>query len=1005
MSYNFPEEENRILKFWQDNKIFEKTLEKTKKSKNFVFYDGPPFATGTPHYGHLLQSAIKDAIPRYKTMQGFYVARQWGWDCHGLPIENIVEKNLGTKSKKEIVQMGVKKFNDLCREQIFTFIHEWEKMIPRFGRWADMDNPYRTMDFEYMQSEWWAFKELYKKGLVYEDYRSMHICPRCETTLSQGEVADGYKDVKDLSVTAKFKVKNPEKLNLSENAYLLAWTTTPWTLPGNVALAIGKDIDYIFLTISAGRDAELKISGDTIEEIHSRAGDNFIFSKDYFGKINPRYLVEKGYDIFEIKNDILRFYSSEDIKNEIVSKYGCKIIKGKDLVGLEYEPLFDFYAKNESLKNRENGWKVYAADFVKTEDGTGIVHVAPAFGADDMALGKKENLPFVQHVKMDGTFEPETGEFAGLDLKPRAKDKPEEIREADLKIVKSLEKNGLLFSHEKYEHSYPHCWRCDTALLNYATGSWFVAVEKIKHKLLKTAKKINWSPAHIKKGRFGQWLGGARDWSISRQRFWANTIPVWRCERCKKEEVFASAKELEKSSGVLVNDFHKDVVDEVTFVCKCGGVMKRVSDVLDTWFDSGSVPFATHRPIPADFIGEAQDQTRAWFYYQHVLAGALFSKEAFKNCIVTGIVQAEDGKKMSKKLKNYPDPTMVIEKYGADAVRFYILSSPVVEAENLSFSEKGVDEIAKKNISRMQNVLAFYRLYENGTKAGCTSRNILDKWILARLEELLKKTTEGYESYKIDMATRPVAEFIEDLSIWYVRRSRGRFKEESQDKAAALITLRYVLHQLAQIIAPAMPFLAEYIFQSVKEKDEPESVHLTSWPEQNKKMVDKDLEEKMDEVRFIVNLALAERIVQSRMVKQPLASLKIKNNKLKIKGENELLDLIKDEVNVKEILFDSKIGKEVELDINLTEDLKKEAIERETFRYFNSFRKEMGLTPNIYVTGSASTMSVINSDDFSKKIKSSSHQKIEKIEELGPEFKVKEVEINGKKEYIALKIK
>lgn len=908
--FNFPEEENKILKFWQENKIFEKSLEKTKKQKAFVFYDGPPFATGTPHYGHLLQSAIKDAIPRYKTMQGFYVPRQWGWDCHGLPIENIVEKEIGTKSKKEILEMGVKKFNDLCRARIFTFMHEWEKMIPQFGRWADMEHPYRTMDFEYMQAEWWAFKELHKKGLIYEDYRSMHICPRCETTLSQGEVAEGYKDVKDLSATAKFKIKNPEKIGLTGNVYLLAWTTTPWTLPGNVALAVGEKIKYVLV-------------------------ENCILAE------------ERVKDIFAEKE--------YKIQKEFL---------GKDLIGLDYEPLFDYYFKNENLKNKENGWKVYVANFVNTEDGTGIVHIAPAFGADDMELSKKENLPFVQHVKMDGIFKPETEKFAGLDLKPRAKDKPEEIRESDLTIVKYLEEAGLLFEYKKYEHPYPHCWRCETALLNYATSSWFVAVEKIKSKLLKTAKKINWVPSHIKEGRFGQWLEGARDWSISRQRFWANTIPVWRCEKCKKEIVFDSAEELKKTSGVKVVDLHKDVVDQVSFNCSCGGKMSRVSDVLDTWFDSGSVPFATKRPIPADFIGEAQDQTRAWFYYQHVLVGALFGKEAFKNCIVTGIVLAEDGKKMSKKLKNYPDPSEVLQKYGADAVRFYMLSSPVVQADNLLFSETSVDEIVKKNMGRLYNVLAFYQLYQDNTKAGNNSKNILDVWILSRLNQLIKNITEGYENYRVDLATRPLTDFIDDFSVWYLRRSRERFKEDSEDKASALTTLRYVLNSVSLVMSPAMPFFAEKIYQDTKTEDMPESVHLCNWPKIDKNKINKKLEEKMEEVRKIVNLALAERVAAGIKVKQPLSVLKIKNVKSKIKNDVGLLDLIKDEVNIKEIIFDDEIDREVELDLNINEELKEEGALRDIIRQVQGKRKEENLKPenkiSVKISADSNLAKIIN---------------------------------------------
>ncbi len=892
MAFNFPEEEKKILEFWNDKQIFQKSLEKTKGAKPFVFYDGPPFATGKPHYGHLLQSVIKDAIPRYKTMRGFYVERQWGWDCHGLPIENIVEKELGTKSKKDIVAMGVKKFNDLCRQRIFTFICEWEKVIPRFGRWADMEHPYRTMDFEYMQGEWWAFKQLYDKGLIYEDYRSMHICPRCETTLSQGEVADGYKDIKDLSVTVKFELlKEP-------GTYFLAWTTTPWTLPGNVALAVGEDIEY----------AKVKSENSY-----------FILAKNRVADV----MGEKPYQIIEVW-------------------------PGKKLVGLEYKPLFNYYAGDEKLENRQNGWKVYVADFITDQEGTGIAHEAPTFGADDWSLLKKVNLPFVQHIKMDGTMKPEVKDFAGMDLKPRAKNKPEEIREADLAVVKFLEEKGLVFSHEKYEHPYPHCWRCDTALLNYATSSWFVAVEKIKPKLLKTAKKINWSPEHIKEGRFGQWLAGARDWSISRQRFWADTIPVWRCEQCKAQQVFASAEELQKASGVLINDLHKDVVDEVTFTCSCGGQMRRIADVLDTWFDSGSVPFATKRPMPADFIGEAQDQTRAWFYYMHVLAGALFNKEAFKNCIVTGIIVGEDGKKLSKKLQNYPDPMVMMEKYGADALRFYILSSPVVQSENLLFLEKGVDEVVKKNLGRLQNVLVFYELYQDGTSASDKSKHVLDRWILVRLEELFQQSTEGYESYQLYEATRPLTDFIDDLSVWYLRRSRERFKEEGQDKKNALATLRYVLYQLSLIMAPAMPFFAEYLFAAVREITDQESVHLEQWPN-IKGHDDSDLKTAMNEARNIVSAALAQRTLKGIKVRQPLASLKVKGKKVKgkkVKGlQDELLDIIKDEVNVKEIIFDEAMEHLVELDLEITPELKEEGMVREVVRALQDMRKEQGLKP------------------------------------------------------------
>jgi isoleucyl-tRNA synthetase len=945
MAYNFNEEEKKILDGWNSQNIFEKSLEQTKKGKPFVFYDGPPFATGTPHYGHLLQSVIKDAIPRYKTMNGFYVERQWGWDCHGLPIENIVEKEIGSKSKKDILKIGVKAFNDLCRKQIFSYIGEWERIIPRFGRWADMKHPYRTMDFEYMQAEWWAFKELHNKGLIYEDYRSMHICPRCETTLSQGEVADGYKDIKDLSVTVKFKVKHPEKNGLPENTYFLAWTTTPWTLPGNVALAVGKDINYV---------------------IAQKDGESLVIAKKRL-------------------KDVL---GEQEADYHLVNERS-----GKSLIGIAYEPPFNYYSNDKNLKDRENGWKVYAADFITDEDGTGIAHEAPTFGAEDWTLLKQEHLPFVQHVNMDGTFKKETNEFQGLDLKPRAKDKPEEIREADLLIARNLEEKGLLFASKKYEHSYPHCWRCDTALLNYSMSSWFVAVEKIKPQLLKNAKKITWIPEHIKEGRFGQWLAGARDWSISRQRFWANTIPVWRCEQCKKDTVFASAAELEKASGVLVDDLHKDVVDGVTFACSCGGAVKRVPDVLDTWFDSGSVPFATKRPMPADFIGEAQDQTRAWFYYMHVLAGALFGKEAFKHAVVTGIVLAEDGKKMSKKLKNYPDPSAVMEKYGADAMRFYLLSSPVVQAENLSFSEKGVDEIAKKNISRLYNVLSFYQLYKNGTAATNKSKNVLDQWILIRLEELVKVSTEGYENYQVDVATRPLTQFIDDLSVWYLRRSRDRFKEENKDKQDALATLRYVLHRLSRVMAPAMPFFAEYLFQTVKEDDDKESVHLAEWPAKEKGVkVDAKLVSFMQETRNIVSLALEAREKSGIKVKQPLSVLTIPQTLGK-----EFLELIADEVNVKEVV----LGDALALDTTITDALRQEGMLREVVRFVQDMRKQAGLTPDdviqVAVAGDETLVAMLqrNKQQLLKDVRGNDF-----FEGEGEE---KELLLDGKKVTIAIK--
>lgn len=900
------EREEAILAFWERESIFEKSLAKKSPKGDFVFYDGPPFATGLPHYGHIVASVIKDAVPRFWTMRGYHVPRVWGWDCHGLPIENIVEKELGFKHKKDIKEYGIAKFNERCRERVLTYSQEWEKIIPRIGRWVDMKHAYRTMDKSFMESVWWVFKQIYDKGLVYEDYRSMHICPRCETTLSQQEVAEGYKDVKDISATVKFKVKNPEKHGLPENTYLLAWTTTPWTLPGNVALAVGTNFLYKTYRVT-GQEGTFLVAQDRANNVFSGATTD------------------------------------------------AQEWKGSDLIGLEYEPLFDYYASDESVKNRENGWKVYSADFVTTDTGTGIVHIAPAFGEDDMALGKKESLPFIQHVNMDGTFKTEVKDFAGMEAKPRSDD--EKVRlGTDIAIVKFLQDNGTFFSKENILHAYPHCWRCDTPLLNYATTSWFVSVTKIKEDLLKNAESINWSPAHIKEGRFGKWLEGARDWSISRQRFWASVIPLWVCEKCKGKRVFGSAAELEEASGAKIDDLHKHIVDEISVPCVCGGTMRRIPDVLDTWFDSGSMPYGEkHYPFehkekfeaafPAQFIAEGLDQTRAWFYYLHVLGGALFNKNAFQNVIVNGIILAEDGKKMSKRLQNYPDPMEVVEKYGADALRLYLLSSPVMQAENLSFLEVGVDEMAKKNIGRLNNVLSFYKLYEDNTERSNTSANILDQWILVRLKELVSETTKGYEKYELDKATRSLAAFIDDLSVWYLRRSRDRFKKDGKEKTEALATLRYVLYILSVVTAPAMPFIAEEIFLGVRNADDPQSVHLTEWPETKKSFSFRNLFSGDKNTGLIVDMvrvrALASEALQLRQkagikVRQPLASLSVPDSL-----SPEIAQILAEEVNVKKVVT----GKELLLDTTLTPELIKEGDERDLARAVAEARKTEGFSP------------------------------------------------------------
>lgn len=948
--------EEEVLAFWNRENIFEKSVAKDAPKGTFVFNDGPPFATGTPHYGHLVASAMKDAIPRYFTMRGYHVSRQWGWDCHGLPIENIVEKNLGSTGKKDIEKLGVKVFNDKCREQIFTYVDVWNEFIPRFGRWADMAKPYKTMDKDFMESEWWAFKTLYDKGLIYEDYRTMHVCPRCETTLAQSEVAEGYKTVKDLAVTVAFQQKN------DPSTVFLAWTTTPWTLPGNVALAVGKDVVYLKVTIPEGFDSKEFDLKDTFTP------GTYIFAEES-GKRGG----DKLHQLFWLAS--LQHVPSQKVL-------------GKDLLGIEYVPPFSSYLDKE-FKNKENAWKVYHADFITADSGTGIAHEAPAFGAEDMALAQDVGLPIIHHLEMNGVIQPEVVELAGLNVKPHGADangKDVDVQSTDVAVIKYLAAKGLLFSKEKYEHSYPHCWRCDTPLINYATSSWFVAVQKLKEgtdeetqPLFANAKDITWSPAHIKNGRWGEWLKGAKDWSISRQRFWANTIPVWTCATCRAQRVFGSAAELEAVSGVVVNDLHKDVVDEVVVPCGCGGSMRRVPDVLDTWFNSGSVPFATHHYLgtkggdapafTADFIAEGQDQVSKWFYYQHVLSVALFNKPAFKSVLVNGIVLAEDGKKMSKRLKNYPDPQKVIDTYGADAVRLYILSSPVVKADNLNFSEAGVAELSRKVIGRLVEVYKFYAQYAEMYKeslgdvpATNASSNVLDKWIVARLHDMHSGITTAYNAYDLNGATRPLTDFVDDLSTWYLRRSRDRIKDGGNGAADALATMRYIFAEFAKLAAPSMPFVADWLWQKVKREGDVESVHLAAWVEPKPESLEfRSLQLlAMQQTRAIASAGLEVRAKQNIKVRQPLHKVELSQNDYEETVTEQYQDILKDELNVKEISFVKTYSESfitatlkspttdipiLAIDPFVTSDLKREGDFRDLLRSVQELRKNTGLNP------------------------------------------------------------
>ncbi|MFA5175130.1 MAG: isoleucine--tRNA ligase [Patescibacteria group bacterium] len=992
MLYDAKKNEEEILDFWDKNKCFEKSVKNRPEDKPYHFYDGPPFATGLPHYGHIVASLMKDIVPRYWTMRGFRVERRWGWDCHGLPVENIIEKELKLENKKDIEECGIEKFNEACRATVLKYANEWKKTIRRMGRWVDMENDYKTMDINFMESVWWVFKELWSKGLIYQGHKAMHICPHCATPLSNFEVTQNYKEMKDISVVVKFQITNfksqinskPQILN-DKPIYILAWTTTPWTLPGNVLLAVNKNIKYQIVSI----DGEDK---------------NFILAKDRAEAI----LKNKEYKII-------------------------KEIDGSDLIGLEYDPLFSYF------KNTPRAFKIVDADFVTTEEGTGVVHIAPAFGEDDYNVGRRENTPLVQHVTMEGKFTPEVVDFAGMEVKP--KDDPSK---ADVEIIKWLAKENKLFSKESITHSYPLCWRCDAPLLNYATASWFVKIDDdFKKQLLKNNEKINWVPEHIKEGRFGKWLEGARDWAISRNRYWGTPLPVWLCQtgitnyqfsifnesqnsKCDNMVAVGSVEELEKLSGQKIVDLHKHKIDDIEFKCeKCGGKMRRVPEVLDCWFESGSMPYGqAHYPFenkekfengfPAEFIAEGQDQTRGWFYTLHVLATALTSgakpsiavKEsspAFKNVIVNGIVLAEDGKKMSKRLKNYPEPDLILEKYGADALRYYFATSPVMEAESLNFSEAGAREMYNKVVNTLWNVVEFWKMFsERTTDNRPMPKNILDKWILAKLRILIKGTTKGMEEYKLADASRPILDFITELSQWYVRRSRDRFKgDDEEDKNAAIATLREVLLILSKVIAPFTPFLAEKIYQEIviTYRGQPyqfkDSIHLEDWPEADECPQDKEILEQMNMARKIVEIGLAIRAEKEIKVKQPLQKLYVKDCVL----PEEFKNIIADELNVKIVEYadeeENAIWKEdgdlkIGLDIEITLELKKEGLAREITRAINQIRKDKKLTMKDKVA-----VKIATDDELLKSVL------VEFAEEIGKSVLAKGIKITEEKDGFA----
>ncbi len=1098
--------EAETLAFWQEQGIFEKSLQKDAPQGEFVFYDGPPFATGLPHSGSLLSSVAKDLIPRYKTMRGYRVRRRWGWDTHGLPIESLVEKKLGLKNKKEILALGIEKFNETARSMVLEYVHDWKRYVDRVGRWVDFDNSYKTMDATFMESVWWYLKQMNEKGLLYEGRKVLMYCPHCETPLAKAEIAmdNTYKDVTEEAVTVRFKISDPAAHGLPENTSILAWTTTPWTLPGNVGLAVGKDIAY-------GLYERENASGVGVEHL-----------------IVAKELAEKN----GLSNLVKEFL-------------------GTALVGIHYEPLYrvEKVAATEGKK-----WEVCEADFVTAEDGTGIVHTAVIYGEDDYALGLKEGLPMVPLLNPNGTYNDDAPEFL----------RGKYYKKAEAEIKEDLENRGLMFSRAMNTHSYPHCYRCGTALIYNAVSSWFINIQKIKEKLLAENENVTWTPAHLKHGRFQHNLDTAPDWTISRNRFWATPLPFWKnasgevtvigsveelkahtqksgneyfimrhghsekniegiynthlenaekyhlteegvatvranAEALKEQGVvfdriitssFARTKETamlvadilgiphdrvqidqrmtelnvgiyegkqyaeyhtlfknvqerftkagegaetfndvrkrvgeclyeleatHKNEKILIVshgdpllmlsvvakggtpetfetyeypekgivhrldfvplphnalyelDLHLPYLDQVQLINEKGESLTRVPEVVDCWVESGSMPFAEyHYPFenkeefekrsPGDFVSEYIGQTRAWFYYMHAVSVSLFGRAAFKNVVTTGTILAADGEKVSKSKQNYTDPYILFDRFSADAFRYYLMASVLLQAEDLAFRDDDVKEVQNRVVNMLRNVLTFYQLFKDEIKTETSggasesappSKNVLDHWIVSRLNEVLANATDAFDTYDVPRAVRPMREFIDDLSTWYVRRSRDRVKgSDEEDKQAALTTLRFVLQEFSKCIAPVMPFVAEEVYQATKPSDAsvPESVHLCVWPAAS--AVDASLHEAMKAVRSIASEALMLRQKSGIKVRQPLAALKVPEAVLQpLKGphEDRLRSIIAEELNVKEVSAESG-AQELVLDTVLTPALVREGDVREFMRALADARKEKGLT-------------------------------------------------------------
>lgn len=850
---SFDERELRILHFWQESRIFERSVEERSERPLFSFYDGPPFATGLPHYGHLLAGSIKDVVLRYKTMKNFYVPRRFGWDCHGLPIENEIEKSHSLSGAGAIEKFGIANFNEECRKIVLRYTGEWRSTVERMGRWVDFNRVYRTMDITFMESVWWVFKQLFDKGLVHEGYKVMPYSAKLGTPLSNFEAGENYKDVDDPSLTVAFELLD------EPNTFILAWTTTPWTLISNLALMVGPDIEYI------------KIKDHETER-------QYILAK---ARLTTQYKESSEYTILDT-------------------------FSGKSLAGRTYRPLFSYFAD----KAKEGAFRIILESSVSLEDGTGVVHSAPAFGELDFYACKREGIPLVCPVDNNGRFTDEIPEYAGLFVK-----------DADRKIIKVLKERGHIFHHATIRHRYPFCWRSDTPLIYKAVTTWFVSVEKIKDALLASNQQIHWMPEHIKEGRFGKWLEGARDWAISRNRYWGTPLPIWRAEDGSLL-IIGSIADLEQATGAKITDLHRHYIDHLT-IEKDGKIYQRIPEVFDCWFESGSMPYAqNHYPFenkdfvessfPADFIGEGLDQTRGWFYTLTILSTALFNKPAFKNAIVNGIILAADGQKMSKRLRNYPDPAVVIHKYGADAIRLYMMHSPAVRADDLCFLESGVELVLRQILIPYWNAYSFFityaRLYhweppEDGKFKDSEAE--IDRWILSLAHKLIKDVQEGMDDYDLNRAVEPLVGFINQLTNWYIRRSRRRFWNEtpSVDRDGAFATLYQVLLILTQVTAPFVPFISEAIYANLH-RNAPTSVHLCLYPKYNAKARDVQLEEAMDVVQLVVSLGHSLRKEHKLKVRQPLASAYIASTDEKtLAFLEEHTQLIADELNVKSVNF------------------------------------------------------------------------------------------------------